>query len=762
MFSERVFRHLRWQEHFGINTALSKTSKQTKKIYAARSSIMRTLISVITVAALLVVACNGVSAQLIPPWMLGDESTIACYFNNQTEINPAPKGISMAFDQSIPTNLDSATSVKVSYSLAIDSAVFFAERTIQLLFGANLEKFRAIVALTSSSAACTTAAAKAECLVWHSNLHSCKAETGTCLPFIVPQNDTSTGAVLVTHTGAQIGHKGPFESNLRLPVGNWIIIAHVRIGDLQCAVGARRSVAAPEPTGLGVGAIIGIAMGFAGVLVVAVILLMCMRKKHMEAVRDNSKAPKAPPLCILFTDVQSSTSLWCCATRSMARSIDLHFDCIRKCLQKHSLYEIKSVGDSVMAMVASPEAAVACALDIQRELQKCTEWPACINDAYTIIEQHGTDSALLHELHDDPDDTVGKNVPEKFAFNGIRVRIGIALGSDITIYEDSVTKGFDVAGPLANLASRVEGIGKKGGIICCNETLRNAVSDALVAKMGGKFRALGQAALKGISEPQSIIELQCTDLPVPRVFPLLDDSALKVVEGEDEMEEQQEVRLRRASNAAPSVRTGRSAAVGSTQALCEDDFPGAIRAAFTRRHGLVSNSTFSYDELLYLAHERMQHHLALIKPLKRADQEKFVTQMAEAWRTPVVKNAIATTLAHTLSRVIMAEYARGRPASLAALGRRKNSFSTSNVSINNISGTNVLCPNFNSSGSLSPHLGSLAPLGASGGGVPASAAAPASSSNNDNNMHRPQIVPPTTKGGPKPASDELYRVDMVE
>ena len=70
-------------------------------------------------------------------------------------------------------------------------------------------------------------------------------------------------------------------------------------------------------------------------------------------------------MCVIFTDIQSSTLLWNKVGEQMAKLLDIHGHLIRKLIGKHKCYEVKTVGDSFMVVTADPVAGVKLCIAIQ-------------------------------------------------------------------------------------------------------------------------------------------------------------------------------------------------------------------------------------------------------------------------------------------------------------------------------------------------------------------------------------------------------------
>lgn len=129
-------------------------------------------------------------------------------------------------------------------------------------------------------------------------------------------------------------------------------------------------------------------------------------------------------IVIAFSDIEESTALnERIGDRAFVRLIGRHDKMVRRQVQKHSGYVVKSQGDGFMLAFAQPEQAVRASVDIQRSLRRQP--------------------------------------------NGIRVRIGIHMGK-------SVRRGDDLFGRNVAMAARVAGVAD-GGEVLVSSVVRDAV-----------------------------------------------------------------------------------------------------------------------------------------------------------------------------------------------------------------------------------------------------------------------------------------------
>lgn len=120
-------------------------------------------------------------------------------------------------------------------------------------------------------------------------------------------------------------------------------------------------------------------------------------------------------------------------------------------IAQHGGRIFNTAGDSVLAEFASVFSAIECAIDIQRELAKANQ----------PIEET----------------------------KQLRFRIGINVG-------DVMVKDGDIFGDGVNIAARLEGLAKPGGIC-----ISRGVRDHIRHKVAHKFEDLGEQAVKNIAQP---------------------------------------------------------------------------------------------------------------------------------------------------------------------------------------------------------------------------------------------------------------------
>jgi class 3 adenylate cyclase len=165
---------------------------------------------------------------------------------------------------------------------------------------------------------------------------------------------------------------------------------------------------------------------------------------------------EAPPLerklvAILAADVEGYSRMMEIDEEGTLAILSAHRTVTDELIAQHGGRIFNTAGDSVLAEFASVFSAIECAIDIQRELAKANE----------PIEEA----------------------------RRLRFRIGINVG-------DVMVKDGDIFGDGVNIAARLEGLAKPGGI-CISRGVRDHVRH----KLPHKFEDLGEQAVKNIAQP---------------------------------------------------------------------------------------------------------------------------------------------------------------------------------------------------------------------------------------------------------------------
>ena len=348
---------------------------------------------------------------------------------------------------------------------------------------------------------------------------------------------------------------------------------------------------------------LGLVLGlvFAIVVVAAVGLVVVSVVMRGNGVRDNTAAPKdqSEPFAMVFTDIQSSTSLWAREPQIMSDAVDKHHSAIRKLVRKYGGYEVKTLGDSFMVAFKKPQDAVALAVEIQTALFDLS-W----NDGGVIDDTY---QELLMEAK--------VELPSNYSevWRGIRVRVGVHYGSG-SIQFDEVTKGYDYYGTVVNTAARVEAVGHGGQVV-----VTEAVYDALTKEkppIEYKVVELGAQPLRGLDEPIRLYQISPKTALATRKFPPLRLDATADVDVEDDTH---------SAISVGSKYSHQSRASGASVGAVLD----AQASKYARRAGLAGPQVMEYADRIL---ELQAFVKVLLSTSNDSYRQKTVSHLAQKWR----------------------------------------------------------------------------------------------------------------------------------
>eukprot|EP00668_Euglena_longa_P026095 GGOE01032652.1.p1 GENE.GGOE01032652.1~~GGOE01032652.1.p1 ORF type:complete len:1207 (-),score=397.63 GGOE01032652.1:123-3611(-) len=293
-----------------------------------------------------------------------------------------------------------------------------------------------------------------------------------------------------------IGGDSQCECNLgcrSLAIVNLATKASYRYESTTCHVQFKPlQLSAPSPSNFAMlSVVLGVVLGMAFALAMAAWVVVRGKRNNRAAPKDASQ-----PFCIIFTDIQASTSLWATIPNYMAPALDVHHHLVRKLIRKYNCYEVKTIGDSFMCATTSPTQALRFALAVQETFHQHDWGTTAIDDAY---------DTLVEEVVKTPE-----------CWNGLRVRVGIHLGRG-DIKRDPVSQGYDYYGTVANIASRIESV-CHGGQVGVSEAVHRAVGGQMA---GSVWTDLGLHVLRGLSEPQHLYQVLPEGVLAERRFPPL-------------------------------------------------------------------------------------------------------------------------------------------------------------------------------------------------------------------------------------------------
>jgi len=200
--------------------------------------------------------------------------------------------------------------------------------------------------------------------------------------------------------------------------------------------------------------------------------------------------PPEGDVTLVFTDIESSSSLWERAPALMREGLRLHDEIMRRHIAETGGYEVKTQGDSFMIAYARVDDAARFATAIQTALLDAP-WA----------------DALLAEKEAAPVVKDGRTI-----FRGLRVRVGFFCGTP-DCRADPVSQRMDYFGPVVNRAARVESAAHGGQVLYGHEDQQRRTIDV----DGVDSTVIGPVRLKGIETPIHLVELKPSSLAM-RVF----------------------------------------------------------------------------------------------------------------------------------------------------------------------------------------------------------------------------------------------------
>eukprot|EP00756_Hemistasia_phaeocysticola_P053842 Hpha_TRINITY_DN29788_c0_g1::TRINITY_DN29788_c0_g1_i1::g.2500::m.2500 len=184
---------------------------------------------------------------------------------------------------------------------------------------------------------------------------------------------------------------------------------------------------------------------------------------------------------LIFTDIQSSTSLWEVCPQGMTEALRTHNTVLREVALLHNGYEVKVIGDALMLAFNSAVDAVGFGIRAQSSLVEC-EWPEDLSDHPLCVPVFSEQGIL---------------------WNGPRVRIGINFGP-VRAELNHVTKRWDYFGGTVNVAARVEGALKSGGLTGITKAVMDELGPDFMHREDLLVADSGPQTLKGVSHPVRI------------------------------------------------------------------------------------------------------------------------------------------------------------------------------------------------------------------------------------------------------------------
>eukprot|EP00668_Euglena_longa_P016793 GGOE01021097.1.p1 GENE.GGOE01021097.1~~GGOE01021097.1.p1 ORF type:complete len:729 (+),score=202.17 GGOE01021097.1:77-2263(+) len=347
--------------------------------------------------------------------------------------------------------------------------------------------------------------------------------------------------------------------------------------------------------------------GFFGGLLTAALYYMAywFVSRHQ---RNVSSAPTAPPVLVIFTDIESSTHLWHCHPQAMQQALLLHNRIIRRLIKAFGAYEVKTLGDSFMIACRTTRAALDLCLAIQRELRAERKWPEEVEEFY------GSGDRWL------------------------KVRMGAHRCLNVQCLFDEVSKGYDYIGNDINKCARIESVAAGGEILLSDEL-------ATEARQLGEYQitCVGEKVLRGFKEAQVLhrLVLECS-ASSPHM-----------------------TRHHSWFGVEPHAATHHPANNSSLSFTRSPGVTGEDRVeALVQEYREVSAEDLDADQLLTWVRLLCQVLRLLLDNLPKAARGEVLRQVCEAWGVKASNNNRVPCLALSLARLLLVRYPHAFPSGI--------------------------------------------------------------------------------------------------
>eukprot|EP00756_Hemistasia_phaeocysticola_P028226 Hpha_TRINITY_DN16166_c2_g1::TRINITY_DN16166_c2_g1_i1::g.4374::m.4374 len=179
---------------------------------------------------------------------------------------------------------------------------------------------------------------------------------------------------------------------------------------------------------------------------------------------------------MVFTDIQSSTQLWEQYPRGMYEGLRVHDQTLREAARDTGGYEVKVIGDALMLAFSSALNAVRFSLAAQQGLVDA-QWPS-------ELKAHPLCRPVI--------------VSDGLVWSGVRVRIAINWGG-VRAERNPVTGRYDYFGQTVNVAARVEGALRHGGLTGITQSTMDELDQEFRDQADVFITNFGDVELRGVS-----------------------------------------------------------------------------------------------------------------------------------------------------------------------------------------------------------------------------------------------------------------------
>jgi len=179
-------------------------------------------------------------------------------------------------------------------------------------------------------------------------------------------------------------------------------------------------------------------------------------------------------LVFCFTDIKYSTWLWENKHKQMKQAIVIYNLLVNDLIEKYDGYCVKNLGDGHFICFRSPEKSIHFSMELQRRLMM-QSWPSKLLKIKGVSDQVISQSyippnRIVYTTNDSPFSSTSSSFSENgnLVFYGLRIKIGLNMGSKFEINKNKETRRFDFLGTSVNKASRMENKALGGQVLISN------------------------------------------------------------------------------------------------------------------------------------------------------------------------------------------------------------------------------------------------------------------------------------------------------
>jgi len=161
------------------------------------------------------------------------------------------------------------------------------------------------------------------------------------------------------------------------------------------------------------------------------------------------KFNRGEELTFCFTDIKCSTWLWNNKSKEMKIAMERYYILMKSLIEEFGGYYVKNTGDGHFICFKTPSSSIHFVMKLQQHLIY-QDWPIKLLDVKNI-----TDIVI---------DRSGSEI-----FRGLRLKIGLHVGTNYELTEEEESRRFDFFGPNVNKCSRIVQSALGGQVLISND-----------------------------------------------------------------------------------------------------------------------------------------------------------------------------------------------------------------------------------------------------------------------------------------------------